>query len=547
MYSLRRAQLVTPPHHRLRLTWPNCPDDALTSAPAVASNERLGNAQLGPGGQGGHAAACSPAWRWGLRRQTLTGNDECVPSDSFVSVTRVCSRKLQCQAQGKLLDFSRCKRALGPGPQGCASSASRARVRFLQSALETTEHALCLLALGQFARRGALLTGVQYLIPWRLRCCAARPRGLRDRSERPLARPRPTWRRACRGSSARPARRSPSSARSSWRRQGAPRAALAAINAQNASTCAPLAAWRSANLSTHDGVIDQGRWIHCSNQGRTGNCRYNALQMLCDLAVCEAMIRRHERSAGRFDTIPRLRPDVWWRWRSRCRRRARGARLHAEQRNGGAPTRSRSASARDGSLPPAGRPRRVKAAYRQGEFKQLTTEQFLQHVLHRESRPPSAFRVACVHTTTGRSWRAQRRERCVPRARWRALRSFVYSKHENVKPWALCFNASCAELRQRGVSHVDSNGRSHASIHRLCADSDGRQPRRACPIVSANNTARAQRRRCGTRGRRRCGPACCSRRLRPGGFGVHRARRPAALAGTCREARRARSSAADSG
>ena len=27
----------------------------------------------------------------------------------------------------------------------------------------------------------------------------------------------------------------------------------------------------------------------------------------------------------------------------------------------------------------------VKAAYRQGEFKLLTTEQFLQHVLHRES------------------------------------------------------------------------------------------------------------------------------------------------------------------
>mgnify|MGYP004263341077 CR=1 FL=1 len=33
-------------------------------------------------------------------------------------------------------------------------------------------------------------------------------------------------------------------------------------------------------------------------------------------------------------------------------------------------------------------------------------------------------------------------------------RSFVYSKHENVKPWALCFNASCAELRQRGVQPV---------------------------------------------------------------------------------------------
>jgi len=277
---------------------------------------------------------------------------------------------------------------------------------------------------------------------------------------------------------------------------------FAAINAQNASTCAPLAAWRSANLSTHDGVIDQGRWIHCSNQGRTGNCRYNALQMLCDLAVCEAMIRRHERSAGRFDTILRLRQDVWWEMAIALPSPLPVAHVFTPNNgNAGGVADTLAVGERDAM----GRYLRrvdhvpwVKAAYRQGEFKQLTTEQFLQHVLHRESVTAVGLPewLVCMHNHRALMVSHSGVSGCVARARAGVLcRSFVYSKHENVKPWALCFNASCAELRQRGVSHVDSNGRSHASIgNRLCADSDGRQLRRACPIVSANNTAEERQR-----------------------------------------------------
>lgn len=54
------------------------------------------------------------------------------------------------------------------------------------------------------------------------------------------------------------------------------------------------------------------RWYGCQAHGRV-ECRHNFVQELCDLDVCERMIRRYERRKGRvFDTVMRLRPDVYW-------------------------------------------------------------------------------------------------------------------------------------------------------------------------------------------------------------------------------------------
>ena len=54
-------------------------------------------------------------------------------------------------------------------------------------------------------------------------------------------------------------------------------------------------------------------WLHCNFHGRTGDCRASALQELCDLARCDAMIRAIEDARGlSFDTVTRLRADLFW-------------------------------------------------------------------------------------------------------------------------------------------------------------------------------------------------------------------------------------------
>eukprot|EP00966_Prymnesium_polylepis_P227873 5273143-Prymnesium_polylepis.1 len=54
------------------------------------------------------------------------------------------------------------------------------------------------------------------------------------------------------------------------------------------------------------------RWYGCQAHGRS-DCRHNFVQELCDLEVCERMIRRYERRHDRpFHTVMRLRPDVFW-------------------------------------------------------------------------------------------------------------------------------------------------------------------------------------------------------------------------------------------
>ena len=219
-------------------------------------------------------------------------------------------------------------------------------------------------ALGQFARRGrswrtsstlraqSMHAGVQRLIPWRLRCLRRARRGLRDEgASAPLARPRPTWRRACRGSSARPARRSSlacSTRGDDWATPAAAALPFAADKCANASTaCAPLAAWRSANLSSP-------RWSHrpgpldprCSNRP-PGNCdtmhsdapRPRRVRSDDTQARAVGGPLRHEAPAAATRTSG-------GRWRSRCRRRCRwrtsSRRTMGTRRR---PTRSRSASA----------------------------------------------------------------------------------------------------------------------------------------------------------------------------------------------------------
>ena len=56
-------------------------------------------------------------------------------------------------------------------------------------------------------------------------------------------------------------------------------------------------------------------WVMCSDIGRR-KCQYFAVQQLCDLALCEGLIRRAETRHGRpFDYILRLRPDLAWELR----------------------------------------------------------------------------------------------------------------------------------------------------------------------------------------------------------------------------------------
>ena len=61
-----------------------------------------------------------------------------------------------------------------------------------------------------------------------------------------------------------------------------------------------------------DCPIPVPRWYGCQAHGRT-DCRHNFVQELCDLDVCERMLRRYERRKGEtFHTVMRLRPDVFW-------------------------------------------------------------------------------------------------------------------------------------------------------------------------------------------------------------------------------------------
>ena len=65
-------------------------------------------------------------------------------------------------------------------------------------------------------------------------------------------------------------------------------------------------------------------WYSCNAHGRN-DCRHNFLQELCDLNVCERLISHHEGIQGRpFDTVMRLRPDLFWEARLSF-----PARLHA--------------------------------------------------------------------------------------------------------------------------------------------------------------------------------------------------------------------------
>jgi len=54
-------------------------------------------------------------------------------------------------------------------------------------------------------------------------------------------------------------------------------------------------------------------WMHCDFRGRTGDCRKNALQELCDLQQCNTMIDEFEAERGSsFDGVLRLRADIFW-------------------------------------------------------------------------------------------------------------------------------------------------------------------------------------------------------------------------------------------
>ena len=55
-------------------------------------------------------------------------------------------------------------------------------------------------------------------------------------------------------------------------------------------------------------------WLHCDFSGRSGDCRANFLQMLCDLAQCDRMMRAFTtRTASLpFRTVMRLRSDLFW-------------------------------------------------------------------------------------------------------------------------------------------------------------------------------------------------------------------------------------------
>lgn len=56
-------------------------------------------------------------------------------------------------------------------------------------------------------------------------------------------------------------------------------------------------------------------WMHCDFRYRTGDCRLNFLQSLCDLRQCEELISDHEakgRGGRAFDAVTRLRPDLFW-------------------------------------------------------------------------------------------------------------------------------------------------------------------------------------------------------------------------------------------
>ena len=55
-------------------------------------------------------------------------------------------------------------------------------------------------------------------------------------------------------------------------------------------------------------------WLSCDSWFRRGDCRVSALDELCDLAACEAILARLEagpRGGRPFETVTRLRPDVF--------------------------------------------------------------------------------------------------------------------------------------------------------------------------------------------------------------------------------------------
>lgn len=68
-----------------------------------------------------------------------------------------------------------------------------------------------------------------------------------------------------------------------------------------------LPCWSAAEANT------TFRWMHCDFRLRRGDCRLSFLQSLCDQQQCEALIAAHEQANGRrFDTIVRLRADLFW-------------------------------------------------------------------------------------------------------------------------------------------------------------------------------------------------------------------------------------------
>ena len=209
-------------------------------------------------------------------------------------------------------------------------------------------------------------------------------------------------------------------------------------------------------------------WYHCSSRGRA-HCERNFLQALCDLAQCEAMISRHERTVGRqFDVVHRMRADMMFERRLSLPT-LRNDTVYVPWMNdalgindqaafGGRWAMRRYLTRVQHVVPNltiAALQRTFNRRLNLWGSARIISEEFLRVVLHREGVKAHPLKewVYCLHTF--RSYLEGSKQRgCVARARARTRCASLVCPRFGFKHWCNCHNASC-----RVISGVANGGR----------------------------------------------------------------------------------------